>query len=128
MFQPEELSEVTIRLISYKTRRQTEWLYLSVPDLIALDAEIERLEKRQRELMGISSEEGERPLPQQRFQEEEILRVIRELNHEPQALPERPHGKRGVKAETRDKLQFTERVFNKAWERLRANGEIKGGE
>ena len=66
-----------------------------------------------------------RPLPQQRFQEQEILRVIRELGHDPCSLPKDKPGKPGVKAVVREKLNFTVTVFDKAWGRLRAAGEIK---
>lgn len=40
-----------------------------------------------------------RPLPQQRFQEQEILRVIGELSYDPKNLPKSERGKDGVKAE-----------------------------
>ena len=62
---------------------------------------------------------------QQRFQETEILRVIGELGFTATKLPPRETGKRWVKALVRDELGLTKSVFDKAWERLRADGEIK---
>jgi hypothetical protein len=67
-----------------------------------------------------------RPLPQQRFQEQEILRVIRELGHDPKALPKIRRGMPGVKSAVRSGLKkFTPSVFEKAWDRLRQNQEIQ---
>jgi len=68
------------------------------------------------------------PIPRQRFQEEEILRVINELGFKPQELPKWEAGKPGVKARVRKVLvtsKFPIKVFDKAWERLRAEGNIK---
>lgn len=65
-----------------------------------------------------------KPLQRQRHQEAEILRVLRELGHQPKALPKHVPGKRGVKAEVRGRLSFTVKVFDKAWERLSDDGEI----
>lgn len=66
-----------------------------------------------------------RPPPQQRYQEQEILRVLAELGFSATALPRGRPGVPGPKADTRAKLpSFTRTVFDKAWERLRASGEI----
>lgn len=76
----------------------------------------------------IDSEGGQqnvRPLQRQLSQEQEIMRVIRELKYEPTMLPKAKPGTSGVKAAVRDKLNFAPGVFNKAWERLRAQEEIK---
>lgn len=70
-------------------------------------------------------ENVEKPLPRQRFQENEIFRVIKELGFNAKALPKRVAGKPGAKALVRKKLKFTVGVFNKAWERLRANKDIQ---
>lgn len=89
-----------------------------------------------RSYAGFSSEEEpentetptSKPLSRQQFQEDEILRVIRELGLIPTSIPQWESGKRGVKAQVRDELvgnAFPERVFEKAWERLRNSGEIK---
>jgi hypothetical protein len=66
-----------------------------------------------------------RPLPLQRAQELEILRSITELGYQPKALPKAQHGKPGIKAEVRAKLTYSPNVYEKAWERLRSNGEIQ---
>lgn len=65
------------------------------------------------------------PPMQQRFQENEILRVIGELGFTATKMPPRETGKRGVKAQVRDELDLSTKVFDKAWERLRADGNIK---
>lgn len=64
------------------------------------------------------------PLARQTFQEREILRALGEVGHEPAALPRWSPGKPGVKAAVRKKLDMTDAVFKKAWERLRRDGEI----
>ncbi|KVN71389.1 hypothetical protein WM03_23820 [Burkholderia ubonensis] len=69
-----------------------------------------------------------RPLKQQAHQEAEILRVIRELNHDPKKLPKQKPGKPGVKAAVREKLNFSKKVFDKAWDRLRASGDVADNE
>ena len=67
-----------------------------------------------------------RPIPAQRFQEQEILRVIKELGYEAVALPKpTTRGVPGVKAEVRAKLDLQTGVFNKAWERLREGKDIR---
>lgn len=69
--------------------------------------------------------ESAQPLQRQRFQEQEISRVICELKHDPKALPKPRNGKPGVKSEVRAKLKFSPSVFDKAWGRLQNQGEIK---
>ncbi|MBY4865392.1 hypothetical protein K6W76_02525 [Burkholderia anthina] len=66
-----------------------------------------------------------RPLQQQAFQEQEILRVLAGLGHDPLNLPKSPAGQPGVKAEVRKTLNWQgSTTFDKAWERLRRNKEI----
>lgn len=84
-----------------------------------------------RQAMKFASEKVEsttpatvKPLPAQRFQEREILRVISELGYAPTAMPKDIPGKPGVKAEVRARLNFTTSVFDKAWGRLSSNKEI----
>jgi hypothetical protein len=71
-------------------------------------------------------------LPLQRFpaQEAAILRHLQGMGHKATALPRNPPGKPGVKAEAKSALVSSqlfvgEKVFDKAWERLRATGEIR---
>ncbi len=71
---------------------------------------------------------NKKPLQQQLFQEQEILRVIGELSYDPKKLPKRKQGKPGAKAEVRKMLSFSVKVFDKAWERLRANQDIQDAE
>jgi hypothetical protein len=65
-----------------------------------------------------------RPLSQQAHQEAEILRVIRELGHDPKKLPKPKSGKPGVKAAACKVLNWQGTIFDKAWERLRSGKEI----
>ncbi|MBL8393832.1 MAG: hypothetical protein JNK99_03645, partial [Candidatus Accumulibacter sp.] len=52
-----------------------------------------------------------RPLLQQLFQEEEILRVLRKLGYDPRQLPKPAPGCRGPKAACRNALKFPTKVF-----------------
>lgn len=69
------------------------------------------------------------PMQRQRFQESEILRVIKELGYDAQNLPQVKLGsKEDVKSLVRNQLKnndFLGTVFNKAWERLASNNDIK---
>jgi hypothetical protein len=65
-----------------------------------------------------------RPMPQHRFQENEILRIIHELGYDAQAIPKWKPGTRGAKAKVRGNLKFSEKVFDKAWQRLREDSRI----
>ncbi|APW47069.1 hypothetical protein [Rhodoferax antarcticus] len=76
---------------------------------------------------------GELKKPAQRFavQEAAILDAIREPGYDPMELPKNAPGKPGVKAAIRANLVGKNPVFpkdgsqfEKAWERLRSNGEI----
>jgi hypothetical protein len=67
----------------------------------------------------------ERPLKQRVYQEEEVLRAIRELGHDPMALPKGARGRPGVKKEARSLLsQFSRSIFDKTWMRLRSTGRL----
>lgn len=64
--------------------------------------------------------------PAQRLQEEQILQVISELGYKADALPKWIAGKPGVKAEVKDSFaNWSDKVFDKAWERLRADKSIQ---
>ncbi|AGW91516.1 hypothetical protein N234_15915 [Ralstonia pickettii DTP0602] len=67
------------------------------------------------------------PLPRQRWQEEEVLRVIRELEYLPEAFPKNQPGKRGAKSEVRERLEWKGSIFNHAWDRLRKDKRIVDG-
>ncbi len=67
------------------------------------------------------------PLQRQRFQEQEIIRALNEFGYDPQAIPKWKAGERGVKSTIREALKtnnWSDKVFDKAWQRLRDNGEI----
>lgn len=72
----------------------------------------------------IAPEQKAQPPKTQRWQEDEILRVLRGLGYDPKALPRNPPGSPGAKAQARAQLTFTSKVFDKAWERLRQFGDI----
>jgi hypothetical protein len=58
--------------------------------------------------------------------EQAILAKLKELGHEPKALPRALPGKPSQpKREARDALRLSEDVFKKAWQRLLNSGEIK---
>ncbi len=82
-----------------------------------------------REGLPPNAAQGAQPLQRWAFQEQEILRVLRELRLDPRALPKPSPGTPGPKAAARTALGTTgiwtgERVFEKAWERLRESGQI----
>lgn len=71
------------------------------------------------------------PTPVQRgvAQESTVLATIRALGHEPNRLPPRESGRRWVKADAWEAIGVcplfpSEKVFDKAWERLRQSKEI----
>ena len=70
-----------------------------------------------------------KPLQRGSAQDAMILTAIRKAGHNPLALPVNEPGKAGVKAEIRnalrnEKLLTGSTVFDKAWERLRKQGDI----
>lgn len=70
-------------------------------------------------------------ISKQQAQEVRILELLRAQSYEPLALAPRASGKPGPKAEIRtlaltERKLFTEKSFEKAWERLRGAGEIAG--
>ena len=72
-------------------------------------------------------------LPKQRAQENRILELLVENGYDPVNLAKRWPGKAGPKAEIRtltmtEPKLFTEKSFEKAWERLRNEGSIDGAE
>lgn len=67
------------------------------------------------------------PVPTQLWQEDEILRVIRDIGHDPLNLPPNFPGRPGIKAEVRKQLgasHWQGKRFDKAWERLRYSRRI----
>jgi DNA-directed RNA polymerase subunit RPC12/RpoP len=65
-----------------------------------------------------------RPKLQSQLQEDAVLKAIVALDHSPTLLPKAESGKAGVKAAVRAMLPFSEKVFDKAWERLLKDGRI----
>jgi hypothetical protein len=71
------------------------------------------------------------PVKRQIQQEDEILRIIRDvLKADPLKLPayKLKLGKKGIKAEVRSKLNWQGTIFNKAWDRLREKNLLKYSE
>ena len=85
---------------------------------------VELVQMNNVEIETTKSAEPTKPLPVQRFQENEILRVIGELRYDAKALPKDTPGKNGAQAKVRAKLNFSTGKFNKAWERLSSAGDI----
>lgn len=80
------------------------------------------------------NEDAQTPRPLQRTaaQDEAILAALRKNGYEPTELPKPPQGKPGVKAQIRKELKgkhplFPVRstIFEKAWQRLRSQGDIR---
>lgn len=69
---------------------------------------------------------NERLIPKQRQQDNIILKWLKDHGHDPLKLQRGEKGKSDVKKECRDAVKFSSpSVFDTAWDRLRANGEIK---
>lgn len=83
-----------------------------------------------RKMAVIVSDAADEPLPKrvpaQRAQEEAILMVLRKKGFDPEALPKAPAGKTSpAKQAAREALQYSDAVLDKAWIRLRKEGQIK---
>lgn len=67
-----------------------------------------------------------KPIPVQRQQDDAILNWLKKNNYDPLKLPVPPSGKAGVKKLCSEAVIFSSpSVFKTAWDRLRANGEIR---
>jgi len=72
-----------------------------------------------------------KPRMKMREQEEAILDKLRELGHDPLALPKPAPGERGIKADVKNALEHSilfgkkNTKFEKAWERLRKDKDIR---
>lgn len=83
----------------------------------------------------LSAANADKPQPRQRHQEMQVLAALKKLNFNPTRLPTHRLGARnGPKAQCRKYLRelygnaaWSDSVFRKAWERLRAGGEIAEG-
>lgn len=77
-----------------------------------------------------SASTGKTPRDKQRRQEKKILEVLKALGYTSNALPRNQSGKPGVKhqcwEQAKEDVQLfgTQKTFNSAWERLRADCEI----
>ncbi len=73
------------------------------------------------------------PVPKQRAQENRILELLASKGHDPMKLPDREPGRPGVKSEIRalalvDRGLYTAGTFDDAWQRLRDDDRVAGGE
>ncbi|KAK42356.1 hypothetical protein BG58_04915 [Caballeronia jiangsuensis] len=66
-----------------------------------------------------------RAVPISTQHEQAILREIKALGLDPLALPAHVQGKAGPKANVRKRLSLSRSAFDKAWERLRSDGELR---
>jgi len=104
-----------------------DWLDDSLCLTPILPAEVENNIWRYAEVFT-NGESNKQPRQRQQFQEEEILRAIKELGYTAMALRPNEPGKGGVKSELRVSLkhhQWSQAVFDKAWERLLASNLIQ---
>lgn len=97
---------------------------ISIENLVIADGHVSNLSTQAAPAGAPESVAPRRPMGRQIFQENEILRVIRELGYDPKALPKDTSGKDGIKAKVRAMLHFSVSVFDKAWERLAKNKDI----
>jgi len=66
-----------------------------------------------------------KPMPRQRLQEQEIIRVLCEGGFDPKSIPRNSRGKPGMKKWTRERLPgFTPAIHKLAWERLLKAGDL----
>lgn len=66
-----------------------------------------------------TTEQKQPPEGRHRRQEQEILAALRDLGYDPKALPAWSPAKPGAKADVRGRItSMTQKVFEKAWERL----------
>lgn len=76
-------------------------------------------------ISGAAPNKRKRPDLTQQWQEDEILGALRKLGYDPSSLPPRKPGKSGPKTAARSALSLSQKAFDKAWERLRADGRIR---
>lgn len=100
---------------------------LTIDDLLIPLAAIKQLESK---LPPPATTASPKRIPKAVEQEQAVLETLRSLGYEPGATPENKPGKSGAKSDAWQSLQlrtdlFVSRgVFDRAWERLRSNGEI----
>lgn len=107
---------------------------ISIDNLFVFDRDLNRLEglwlsRMRAKANGVPSK-NETRIVKSRQQETTILNMIDELGYLPLAMPKKGTGVAGVKSEVCKRLKNDQMfdgvtVFNKAWERLAKNGEIK---
>ena len=68
---------------------------------------------------------GTDPFQRQHYQEQRIILLLGQLGFTAKALPKAKPGNSGVKAKLKAKSEFPAGVFDKAWERLIKQGDIK---
>jgi hypothetical protein len=73
----------------------------------------------------LDSEVVLKPVSRQASQESELRQTLKDLGYDLNALPKGGPGNPGPKSAARAKLKWTNSIFDKAWDRLRANGAIK---
>jgi hypothetical protein len=111
---------------------------LRISDLLIPWASAKALEAAQKSFQGeadssiSSNNDSTKPVARMKAQAAAILAEIARLGHDPKALPARSPGKSGVRAQVSKAMSerpdlFSPNSFKKAWEGLRASGEIAGG-
>lgn len=88
------------------------------------------LDQEQNSVAGYAPSSLKRPRTKGLEQENAIVEAIVQLGHDPLKLPSRPPGKSGAKAQVRGRLNPpsplfpSDKVFDKAWERLKKDGQL----
>lgn len=107
--------------------------------LLEFEAELGSITGRRRKDFAEASHEAEavsgscnegQPKPKAYRQEQAVIDALRELGHDPKALPPLKHGHKWVKSEVWSKLAshtdlfISKRTFDKTWERLSTQKDI----
>ena len=105
---------------------------LRISDLLIPWASVKALEAAQKSIKEealTTDKDATKPVSRMKAQTAAVLAEIARLGHDPKALPARSPGKSGVRAEVSKAMSerpdlFSTNSFKKAWEELRALGEI----
>lgn len=105
---------------------------LRISDLLIPWASVKALEAAQKSIKEealTTDKDATKPVSRMKAQTAAILAEIARLGHDPKALPARSPGKSGVRAEVSKAMSerpdlFSTNSFKKAWEELRALGEL----
>jgi hypothetical protein len=105
-------------------RTLAQWRDVARESGFEYDARVDGLFSPMESSQSATGRPDARPRPKYKQQEDAVLQIIEGLGYAATALPPYINGKASVKAEVRAKLQWTSKVFDLTWERLRKDGRI----